>query len=95
VALHDLTALEQAAAIRRGELSAVELTEHYLARSAALGDRVGAFISLTPDLARAQAAAADRAVQDRTPLGPLRRRRPHQGPEPDGGRAGATGVAGG
>lgn len=55
--LHDLTAVEQAAAIRRREVSARELTEHYLARAEA--DPVGAFVTLTPDLARAQADAAD------------------------------------
>ena len=32
VAVHALTAVEQAAAIRRGELSPVELVEHYLDR---------------------------------------------------------------
>ncbi len=31
--LHDLTALEQAAAIRAGETTSLELTEHYLART--------------------------------------------------------------
>jgi amidase len=59
VNLHDLTALEQAAAIRSGELTAVELTEHYLNR----GDSVpGAYVVLTPDVAIAQARAADTAV---------------------------------
>ena len=70
--LHDLTALEQAAAIRAGTVSSVQLAEHYLRRSESLGATVGAFISLTPDLARAQAAAADRAVRERRPgLGAL------------------------
>jgi len=62
--LHDLTALEQAAAIRRGETSSVELTEHYLARTQALNDTVGAFITVTPEIALEQARAADEAVRD-------------------------------
>ncbi|MEU5961454.1 amidase [Micromonospora parva] len=56
---HDLTALEQAAAIARGELSSVDLVEHCLSRVAALGDTVGAFVTVTPDLARQAARAAD------------------------------------
>ncbi|MCX6460558.1 MAG: amidase [Actinobacteria bacterium] len=63
-ALHDLTAVEQADAIRRRELSPVELTEHYLARSERLSDTVGAFITQTPELAREQARAAEQAVLD-------------------------------
>ena len=62
--LHDLTALEQAAAIRRREVSSVELTRHYLERSHRLNDRVGAFALLADDLALRQAEAADRAVVD-------------------------------
>jgi amidase len=56
VSLHDLTALEQAAAIRSGELSAVELAEHYLSRSEHVS---GAFVALTPDVALQQARKVD------------------------------------
>jgi len=63
--LHDLTAVEQAAAIRRGEVSSVELAEHYLLRSHALNATVGAFATITDGLAREQARAADRAVAER------------------------------
>ncbi|MGC4887286.1 amidase [Micromonospora sp. DT227] len=56
---HDLTALEQAAAIRRGELSSLELVEHHLRRVDALGDTVGAFVTVTAERARAAARAAD------------------------------------
>src|SRR5688500_14281150 len=59
---HDLSALEQAAAVRRRELSSVELVEHYAERIARLDAQVGAFVMLTLDTARAQAAAADAAV---------------------------------
>lgn len=46
-ALHDLTALEQGAAIRAGDVSPRELTEHYLGRIEELSDSVGAFVTVT------------------------------------------------
>jgi amidase len=60
--LHDLTALQQAAAVRAREASATELVEHYLSRIEALDADLGAFITVTPERALAAAAAADRAV---------------------------------
>jgi len=67
--LHDLTALEQADAIARGEVSCAELVEHYLARVAAFGDTVGAFVTVTADLARERAAELDATPPDaRGPL---------------------------
>jgi amidase len=57
--LHDLTAVEQAAAIREGEVSPVELTDHYLARIDRLDATLGAFITRTPEIARKQAAEAE------------------------------------
>ena len=56
---HDLTALEQAAAVMRGELSSRELVAHHLARVNALGDTVGAFVTVTGEAALAAADAAD------------------------------------
>ncbi len=50
--LHDLTALEQGAAIRSGELSTSDLVEHYLARIDHLSDELGAFVTVTGDQAR-------------------------------------------
>ena len=50
--LHDLTALEQGAAIRAGETSTAELVEHYLDRIDRL-DEVGAFVTVTAERARA------------------------------------------
>lgn len=44
--LHDLTALEQGAAIRRGETSTEELVAHYRQRIEALSERLGAFVSV-------------------------------------------------
>ncbi|GAA2711711.1 amidase [Micromonospora olivasterospora] len=67
--LHDLTALEQGAAIARGELSSVELVAHHLARVGALADTVGAFVTVTPELALDAAQAADAApAEARGPL---------------------------
>ncbi|MFC3500890.1 amidase [Micromonospora krabiensis] len=66
---HDLTALEQAAAIERGELSSADLVAHHLDRVAALGDTVGAFVTVTAEPAARAAEAADAAPADRR--GPL------------------------
>ena len=62
--IHDLTALEQAAAIRSGELSPVDITEHYLARIDRLNSQTGAFYTVTADLARQQATAAEKLAVD-------------------------------
>ena len=56
--LHDLTALEQGAAIAAGEVSSAELVEHYLARIAEKDD-VGAFVTVTAEQARARARSVD------------------------------------
>ncbi|WP_310962780.1 amidase [Nocardioides terrisoli] len=53
--LHELTALEQGAAIRSGEVSSAELVEHYLARIARLSEELGAFVTVTAEQARARA----------------------------------------
>ncbi len=47
----------------RREISSVELTEAYLRRTDAVEDRVKAFITRTPDVALAQARAADARIQ--------------------------------
>jgi len=72
--LHDLTALEQAAAIRNGEVSPVELVDHYLARIDRLSATLGAFVTVTAEAARAQAKEAEQAVtgaRDTDELPPL------------------------
>jgi amidase len=71
--LHDLTALEQGELIATGKLSPVELTDHYLERIDRLNASLGAYITVTPELARSQAAEAEAAVRDRdgAPLSPL------------------------
>jgi amidase len=60
--IHDLTVIEQVAAIRAGQLSPVEITEHYLDRIDRLNEQVGAFYTVTSELAREQADRADKAV---------------------------------
>jgi amidase len=60
--LHELTALEQAAAVRRREVSPSELIEHYLRR----GDVLGAFVTVIAERAMEAAHAADLVVS-RTP----------------------------
>ena len=67
--LHALTALEQAAAIDRGDVTSADLVAHHLERIAAYGDEVGAFVTVTADLATAAARAADAAPRERR--GPL------------------------
>jgi amidase len=60
--IHDLTVTELAAAIQTGETSSAEITEHYLDRIDRLNEQVGAFYTVTHELAREQAASADKAV---------------------------------
>ncbi|MFC1418628.1 amidase [Streptacidiphilus cavernicola] len=69
--LHDLTALEQGELISTGKLSPVELTDHYLDRIDRLNATVGAYITVTPELAREQAAKAEAALREDRPLSPL------------------------
>ncbi len=57
-----MSALEQAAAVRRREVSPVELVDHCLGRVDRLSDELGAFITVTDEAARAQAKLAERAV---------------------------------
>jgi len=60
--IHELTAIELAAAIRTKDLSPVAVTDHYLRRTQELNEQVGAFYTVTADLAAEQAAAAEKAV---------------------------------
>lgn len=59
--LHDLTGLEQAEALRRGELTSTDLVEHYLSRIQRLSDDVGAFVTVTAEQALSTAQQLDRA----------------------------------
>jgi amidase len=69
--LHDLTALEQAAAVRAGEVSPTELAEHALARIDALDAGLGAFITVTPERALVAASRAEALVRAGGELPPL------------------------
>src|SRR3954449_1506277 len=69
--LHDLTLLEQADAVRRREVSPVELVDHYLARIDRHNAEVGAFVHVAPDQARAAAKDAESALSSGQDLPPL------------------------
>jgi len=57
--------------IKSGKLSPVELTEAYLARSEKYGPQLNAYATLTPDLARKQAKAAEAEIKAGRYRGPL------------------------
>lgn len=65
--LHDLSAVEQIAALRGGQVSSKELVAHYLGRIHAYGESLGAFTHVFADQALAAAEQADRSA----PQGPL------------------------
>jgi amidase len=69
--LHDLTALEQAAAVRTGEVSPTQLVEHALGRIEALDAGLGAFLTVTPERALAAAGRAEALLRDGGELPPL------------------------
>lgn len=71
--IHDLGVLEQAAAIRSGELSPVDLISHYLTRIYELSAALGAFVTVIPEQAldRAEAAADRIAAHGRGAVGDL------------------------
>jgi amidase len=69
--LHDLTALEQAAAVRSREVSPTELVEHALRRVEALDAGLGAFLTVTPERALAGARRAERRLRAGGELPPL------------------------
>jgi amidase len=60
--IHELTVIELAAAVRAKELSPVAVTDHYLRRTQELNEQVGAFYTVTAELAAEQALAAEKAV---------------------------------
>ena len=57
--------------VRDKDVSPVELTEAYLARVDSLDRRLGAYVTVTSDLALSQAKRAERAVQSGGDVGPL------------------------
>lgn len=67
----DSSAREQAAAVRRREVSARELVDLHLARIAERNPRLNAIVSLDEERAREGAAAADEALASGADVGPL------------------------
>ena len=67
--LHDLTVAQLAAKLRAKDVSAVEVTQHFLARSHA-ADNLGAYLAFNDDFSLSQAKAADAriAAGDMSPL---------------------------
>jgi amidase len=60
--VHELSATAQLAALRSGEFSSRELTTHYLERIAKYDDCLGAFVTVTPELALDEADRADERI---------------------------------
>lgn len=65
--IHHLSAVRLRDAIRSGELSAREAVAHFLGRIDESNPRLGAFVTVTADMAMADAAAADRLYARRPP----------------------------
>ena len=67
--LHDLGVAQLAAKLAAGDVSSIEVTQHFLNRIAQHAS-LGAFLSVNPDVSLAQAKAADArlAAGERTPL---------------------------
>ena len=68
---HELSIVEAGAALRDGSLTALALTESVLSRIEATEPLLNAYITVTAELAREQASAADDALRDGRDLGPL------------------------
>ena len=60
--LHYQTVARMSRALAEREVSSAELTEAHLERIAELDPGIGAYLAVTPDTARAQAAEADRRI---------------------------------
>jgi amidase len=72
--IHELSMIELAAAIRGRQVSPVAVTDHYLRRVEELNAKVGAYYTVTAELAADQARAAEKTVistQDAAQLPPL------------------------
>jgi aspartyl-tRNA(Asn)/glutamyl-tRNA(Gln) amidotransferase subunit A len=62
--LHQLNVRQLGEGLAAGQFSSVELTQHYLQRIAAIDPQLNSYVTVTPELALAQAQAADRARAD-------------------------------
>src|SRR5262245_66333853 len=70
-ALHELSIAEAGRRLRAGTLSSVALTQHCLARIAALDPALNAFVLLTKERALADADRADRELKAGVDRGPM------------------------
>ncbi|HUG51214.1 MAG TPA: amidase, partial [Terrimesophilobacter sp.] len=66
--LHHLSAQEQWDWLQRGEITALELTEHYLGRIERLDPGLGAFVTVTAEAARGRAREVAASVPKTAPL---------------------------
>jgi len=69
--LHELSIAEAGRRLRAGTLSPVALTQHCLARIAALDPRLNAFVLVTKERALADADRADRELKAGVDRGPM------------------------
>lgn len=69
--IHELGAVDLARALRHGELSVRDAVNHTLERAESIGPLVGAFVTLTPELAHRQAQTADDAIAEARRAGTL------------------------
>src|ERR1700730_11030917 len=69
--LHFITIAEASRRISQRELSPVELTETYLQRISAIDNQLMSFVTLTAELARQRARAAEAEVMRNGPRSPL------------------------
>ncbi len=63
--IHELTMTGLAAAIHERQLSPVDVANHYLRRTEELNAQVGAYYTVTAELALEQARAAEKAANRR------------------------------
>ncbi|HET8708001.1 MAG TPA: amidase family protein, partial [Pseudomonadales bacterium] len=59
--LHTKTLAQLSAGLNKGEFSSVEVTEHFLNRIKQYDSTLNSFVTVTEDVAREQAKAADAA----------------------------------
>ncbi|HOX41315.1 MAG TPA: amidase family protein, partial [bacterium] len=69
--LHSLTISEASEKLAKGEVTSRELTEAVLKRIEAIDPNVGAFITVTKELALEQADASDKRRKEGRAIGPL------------------------
>src|SRR5260221_13178448 len=67
--IHDMPALELAASVEDGQLSPVEIADHYLDRIDRLNEQTGAFYTVTAELAKEQAATAEKLAAESRRVG--------------------------